>query len=199
MMNKTLLILVGPSAVGKTTVADEIMSRDLGFAFMRSLTTRSPRGDGHDDEYIYIDREGFLSEVRTGGVLEHTEYDGTLYGTPRSEVERVLSEGKTPLLILDINGAVSLNEKRGELHPCAIYLTEDDEILKSRLVERYLSDERCDTARYEARMERNRWEREHLAELSPIFHAIISGEATPTLTADAVLSAFDDFKRNIGK
>ena len=53
-MNKALLILVGPSAVGKTTVADEIISRG-GFSLIRSLTTRAPRGDGHDDEYIYTD------------------------------------------------------------------------------------------------------------------------------------------------
>lgn len=194
-MNRDLLILVGPSAVGKTTVADEILSGG-GFSLIRSLTTRPPRGDGHDDEYIYTDREGFLREVGRGGVLEHTEYVGTLYGTPRSEIERVLSEDKTPLLILDINGAASLSERRGELRPCIIYLTEEEAVLRERLEARYLLGDARDPEKYERRMARNAWERENLPSLSHLFFRIVHGEKTPMLTAKAVLSAFGDFAEN---
>ena len=87
MKSRSILILVGPSAVGKTTVANELVRSYGYFSFIRSLTTRPPRGDGNDDEYLYTTREGFLREIECGGVLEHTEYDGTLYGTPRSEIE----------------------------------------------------------------------------------------------------------------
>lgn len=198
MENKSLLVLVGPSAVGKTTVADEIISRG-GFSLIRSLTTRAPRGDGHDDEYIYTDRETFLREILRGGVLEHTEYVGTLYGTPKSEIDRVHSEGNIPLLILDINGAESLTLNGGELSPCVIYLTEDERVLRERLAARYLSGDTSDPEKYENRMARNAWERENLKSLSHLFYRIVKGDKTPALTADSVLSAFKDFTENSGK
>lgn len=198
MMKKCLLVLVGPSAVGKTTVADELISTG-GFSLSRSLTTRAPRGDGHDAEYVYTDRSGFLSEVEFGCVLEYTEYLGTLYGTPLSEIDRIINEGKTPLLILDINGAESIIRRRGELFPCIIYLTEDADVLRSRLEKRYLLGENKDIEKYESRMARNIWERENLDSLSHLFYRIVKGEPTPALTARSVISAFEDFKKNLGK
>jgi guanylate kinase len=194
-MNKALLILVGPSAVGKTTVADEIISRG-GFSLIRSLTTRAPRGDGHDDEYIYTDREGFTSELMRGGVLEHTEYLGTLYGTPKSEIDRVHGEGNIPLLILDLNGAMALKKGAGEFNPCIIYLTEDERVLAARLAARYLSGGDKNRDKYESRMARNAWERENLKSFSHLFYKIVKGESSPELTAKAVLSAFNDFTEN---
>jgi guanylate kinase len=195
MKKKNLLVLVGPSAVGKTTVANEIVGRHREFSFIRSLTTRLPRGDGNDGEYLYTDRAGFLSEVESGGILEYTEYDGTLYGTPRSEIERIIEDGKTPLLVLDINGAISLTKSGSELSPCVIYLTENEQTLKARLQQRYLSGKAKQTSRYESRMARNAWEREHFAEFSSVFFDVINGKSTPKETADYVLFAFESFKK----
>ena len=196
MQEKNLLILVGPSAVGKTTVANEIVKEHPVFSFIRSLTTRPPRGDGNDAEYLYTDRTGFLKEVECGGVLEHTEYEGTLYGTPRSEIERILSENRIPLLVLDINGATSLTKKGGGLSVCVIYLTEKDEVLKARLTQRYLSGDVKQSDSYDRRMARNLWEKEHFAEFSSLFFDTVEGKSTPSETANAVLEAFERFKKS---
>jgi guanylate kinase len=198
MKREAMLILVGPSAVGKTTVADELIESGE-FSLTRSLTTRAPRGDGHDDEYVYTDRAGFLRELDSGRVLEHTEYLGTLYGTPLSEIERVISEGRVPLLILDINGAEALSRIKGEISPCIIYLTEDESVLKSRLEARYLLSAEKDIEKYESRMRRNSWEKENLPSLSHLFYRIIKGAASPSLTAKAVRCAFSDFVENLEK
>ena len=196
MKSRSILILVGPSAVGKTTVANELVRSYGYFSFIRSLTTRPPRGDGNDDEYLYTTREGFLREIECGGVLEHTEYDGTLYGTPRSEIERIFNEGKIPLLVLDINGARSLTERGGDFSTCALYLTEDEAVLKERLEKRYLSGEVKQSDIYDRRMARNLWEKEHFAEFSSLFFDTVEGKSTPSETADAVLEAFERFKKS---
>ena len=106
-MNK-ILVLAGPSAVGKTTVMKALMSKYEGFDYIRSATTRAPRGDGYDSEYIYLSINDFSSLIKNGGVLEYTEYGGNFYGTPSSEIERIFEDGKIPMLILDINGVKTL-------------------------------------------------------------------------------------------
>ena len=117
-----LLIIAGPSAVGKTTVAYSLINKDPRFEFVRSVTTRASRGDAYDNEYIYITVDEFRSLISNGGVLEHTEYAGNYYGTPRAEVERIISEGKIPLLVLDINGVGSLVRNAAGLSPCGVYV-----------------------------------------------------------------------------
>ena len=196
MKSRSILILVGPSAVGKTTVANELVKSYGYFSFIRSLTTRPPRGDGNDDEYLYTTREGFLREIECGGVLEHTEYEGTLYGTPRSEIERIFNDGKIPLLVLDINGARSLTERGGDFSTCALYLTVEDEVLKERLTQRYLLGEVKQIDTYERRMARNIWEKEHFGEFSSLFFDTVYGKSTPKETADAVLETFERFKKS---
>ena len=69
---RKILILAGPSAVGKTTVMKEILSRSDEFEFIRSATTRAPRGDGHDSEYIYLTEIEFKKRIADGEMLEYT-------------------------------------------------------------------------------------------------------------------------------
>ena len=92
-----VLILAGASAVGKTTVGTLLVESGK-FELVRSATTREKRDDAFGSEYIYLTRNEFLKLVSDGGVLEHTEYAGHLYGTPRSEIERISGEGRTPLI-----------------------------------------------------------------------------------------------------
>ena len=74
-----ILVIVGPSGVGKTTVANRVVERSPSFEFVRSATTRAPRGDGNDSEYLYLTREEFLGRVNSGKMLEYMEYGGNLY------------------------------------------------------------------------------------------------------------------------
>lgn len=130
---KKVLVIAGPSAVGKTTVAKRLLSLYEEFEFVRSATTRAPRADAHGSEYIYLDDSEFKSRIKNGEMLEFTEYSGNFYGTPLSETERIFEKGKTPLLILDINGVLSLKNIHGKFKTVAVYITADHETLDVRL------------------------------------------------------------------
>jgi guanylate kinase len=134
-MNR-VLILAGPSAVGKTTVAKRMLSDYPGFGFIRSATTRAPRGDIHDSEYIYLTRPEFEECIQRGEMLEYTEYSGNFYGTPATEIKRIHQSGKTPLLILDLNGVKSLKSGEHFFSAFAVYLWDEPAVLESRLHER---------------------------------------------------------------
>ncbi len=134
-MIKDVLIIAGPSAVGKTTVADILVARG-GFSYVRSVTTRARRGDGRDDEYLYVSREEFLEYIEKGRVLEHTEFGGNFYGTPASEIERIHGEGKTPVLVLDINGVKSIKRLARDFRAYGVYVYDELDKIEKRLLER---------------------------------------------------------------
>ena len=101
-MNR-VLVIAGPSAVGKTTVMKKILTLYPEFEFVRSATTREARNDSHKSEYIYLSVDEFKKRLSDGKMLEYTEFGGNFYGTPESEIERIFAQGKIPLLILDSN------------------------------------------------------------------------------------------------
>ena len=110
-MNRNILVIAGASGAGKTTVAARLLSESEDFGLVRSITTRAPRGDGHDGEYIYTDRADFMKRAESGELVEYMEYGDNMYGTPVSELKRIFEEAKTPLLILDIEGVKSLRSR----------------------------------------------------------------------------------------
>ena len=137
-MTKPMIILVGPSAVGKTTVANLLVEKfPERFAFVRSVTTRPSRFEG-DTEYIYITKEEYDNLLQNDGLLEAATYTEFSYGTPRSEIDRIEKEGKTPLLVLNIEGVKSLR-KKPDLKVFAIYFYEDLNLLETRLYDRGLA------------------------------------------------------------
>ena len=131
-MEKYAVIIAGPSGVGKTTVADMLIERLGNLEMSRSATTRPVRDDGKADEYIYLSRAEFEREVAAGGMAEHAEYGGNLYGTPKRELSRILSLGKHPILVLEYNGVLSL--KHSLDYPVfAFYVYEGLNAIRERL------------------------------------------------------------------
>ncbi len=190
-----LLIIAGPSAVGKTTIAYSLIERDRRFEFVRSVTTRASRGDAYDAEYIYITVPEFRELIKNGGVLEHTEYAGNFYGTPRSEVERILREGKIPLLVLDINGVGTLVKNAGGLSPCGVYVYDELPIIEKRLYDRFLGSSRTPEGekKYESRKRQNIADFSEIVDTAPRFFAFIHNKGTVEETALAVEGVFRDF------
>ncbi len=139
---KNILILAGASGVGKTTLAMKLLSEDAKFSYVRSATTRAPRGDGHDAEYIYLSKEEFSKKAESGEMLEWMEYGGKLYGTPRSEIDRIFSEGKTPLLVLDLVGVEALKSAKPDFGVFAFYIYESLDEIEKRLYQRELGEEK---------------------------------------------------------
>lgn len=106
-MKKNLFVLSGPSGSGKNTVYDGLTSRIPALAHTVSATTRDPReGEIHGVDYYYIPKEEFLSRLDHGDFIEYVDYGGNLYGTLKSEVERLTSMHKILVLIIEVNGAL---------------------------------------------------------------------------------------------
>ena len=143
-MSRRILVLAGASGVGKTSIAAHLLSQSADFGFVRSVTTRAPRGDGHDGEYIYLDKEEFAKRIDKSQLVEYMEYGDNLYGTPKSELERIFTEGKIPLLILDIEGVKSLRRGNFDFSSTVFYVWEDLNVIEKRLYERDLSEPTAD-------------------------------------------------------
>ena len=113
-MNKTkrgrLVVVSGPSGVGKGTVLGHVLARD-DFAYSVSATTRSPReGEVDGVNYSFITREQFESMIRNGELIEYAEYNGNYYGTPKAFVEKMLDEGKNVVLEIEVKGAMQVKK-----------------------------------------------------------------------------------------
>jgi guanylate kinase len=106
-----LVVLSGPSGVGKTSVAERLL-RLPNYARAVTATTRSPRpGERDGVDYRFLDESAFRAGVARGEFLEHAEVHGRLYGTPKSAVESLLAKGLTCLLVIDVQGADSLRRQ----------------------------------------------------------------------------------------
>lgn len=113
-MKKGLLIIMsGPSGVGKGTIRKCFMDDDsLRLAYSISMTTRKPRANEVDGvDYIFTSREHFEEAIRRGELLEWAEFVGNYYGTPLSQVEELRNEGKNVLLEIEVQGADQVRQK----------------------------------------------------------------------------------------
>jgi guanylate kinase len=102
-----LIVLAGPTAVGKGTVAAYIKEHHPEIHLSVSATTRPPRpGEVDGEHYFFVDDTGFDRLIESGALLEHaTVHNKYRYGTPREPIQRALAEGKTVLLEIDLQGA----------------------------------------------------------------------------------------------
>ncbi len=132
------LVIAGASGAGKTTIANLLLQSD-DFELVRSATTRPVRNDQNTSEYMYLTRDEFLRRKDNGEMLEFTEYGENLYGTPKSELERIYSVGKIPLLIVDLAGVKTFIEGDFDFCPRIFYIYENLNVIERRLYERELS------------------------------------------------------------
>lgn len=110
-----VFIISGPAGSGKGTVVGEILARDDSYICAVSATSRPMlKGEADGVNYHYITREAFEEKIRTGGVLEYTEYCGNYYGTLVSEFDRAEALGKHLILEIEVDGATQIKKKYPE-------------------------------------------------------------------------------------
>ncbi|TMC85690.1 MAG: guanylate kinase [Chloroflexi bacterium] len=106
MKRGLLIVISGPSGVGKDTLIKRLLELDPNLVYSVSGTTRKPRpGEKPDQNYTFLTRDRFEELVGEGAFLEHANYNGHLYGTFRDRVERARSEGRDVVLKIDVQGA----------------------------------------------------------------------------------------------
>lgn len=108
-------ILCGPSGVGKGTVVARLLASNPTLYFSVSATTRLPRpGEQDGVHYHFLSREQFQQWIDEDAFLEHAEFVGNCYGTPKLYVDRAMEQGRDVILDIEIQGADQVHRKRPE-------------------------------------------------------------------------------------
>lgn len=134
-MQGKLIIFSAPSGAGKTTIVHHLLKKFPELSFSISATTRELRGaETHENDYYFISKEEFLHKVARQEFVEFEEvYNGTFYGTLRSEIERIWNEGKHVIFDIDVEGGIRLKRKYEE-DALAIFVQPPSlDVLKERL------------------------------------------------------------------
>ncbi len=149
MNSKGLLVVVsGPSGVGKGTVCAEYVKKHDDCALSVSATTRAAReGERDGVNYYFIGEDEFVKKIKEGGFLENAVFCGNRYGTPKAPVLKMLEEGRDVILEIEVQGAMQVRSSYPEgvfvfvLPPDMKTLeqrlrgrnTESDEVIEKRL------------------------------------------------------------------
>jgi len=107
----SLIVLSGPSGVGKSTLVDCLKQAYPALKFSISCTTRAPRGtEQHGKEYYFLNEEEFSRQIAAGAFVEYAQIFTHRYGTLKSEVLQYLEHGEDVLLDIDVQGARQVRE-----------------------------------------------------------------------------------------
>jgi guanylate kinase len=136
--SQKLIIITAPSGAGKTSVTKYLLEKIPQLGFSISATTRKPRSNETDGiDYYFISSEAFHNKIQENDFIEwEMVYEGKYYGTFKSELERMWNANKTPLLDIDVKGAIHVHEQFN--HNCLTLFIEPPSIeeLKRRLESR---------------------------------------------------------------
>ncbi|MBU1009004.1 MAG: guanylate kinase [Bacteroidetes bacterium] len=133
-----LIILSAPSGSGKTTLMKHLLTQRPGLAFSVSATSRSKRaGEVHGVDYFFLDVSEFKEKTRQGDFLEWEEvYPDVFYGTLKSEVDKLIANGKQVVFDVDVVGGLNIKKHYGAKALAIFIRTPSLEILTQRLLAR---------------------------------------------------------------
>lgn len=112
-MSGKLIVISGPSGVGKSTVVKQVMEQLPNLHFSVSATTRHQRpGEVDGVNYYFVDRNQFQTMIEQQELLEYAEYVGNYYGTPEAPLDAALEKGQDILLDIEVQGALNVKRRR---------------------------------------------------------------------------------------
>jgi len=153
-MSGKLIVISGPSGVGKSTVMKRLMEENKNLQFSVSATTRPIRpGEIDGESYYFVTKEQFEQMIQEEALLEYATYVGNYYGTPEKQLNDALSAGKDILLDIEVQGAMNVRKRRKDAILIFLLAPSFEELTK-RL------QGRGDTPpdKIAARLEQARWE-----------------------------------------
>jgi guanylate kinase len=108
-----IIILTAPSGSGKTSISRFLLQQFSNLAFSVSAATRKPRGEEvNGKDYYFMSEEEFRSHIKNNDFIEwEMVYEGKYYGTLKSELERIWSENKVPILDIDVHGGIHVQRE----------------------------------------------------------------------------------------
>ena len=133
-----LIIFSAPSGSGKTTIVKRLLQVFPQFEFSISATSRQPRGEEkHGVDYFFLSQEEFSEKVAADAFVEWEEvYNGTCYGTVKSEMERIWAKGNVIIFDVDVMGGINLKRIFGEQARSIFIMPPSVEVLRERLIGR---------------------------------------------------------------
>lgn len=144
-----LIVISGPSGVGKDTVLDELFGLDPGLRRSVSYTTRAMREDEREGHpYHFIDDRAFDEMIARDEFLEYANIYGNRYGTPLRPVQEAIGGGDDIVLKIDVQGAARVRERAGRDARYIFLLPPSQDELRRRLYERAADDESSLEARW---------------------------------------------------
>ena len=187
-----VVVLSGPSGVGKDSVLAAALARDDRLARVVTAKTRSPRpGEVDGVHHLFLSVEEFDDLLARGGLLEHAEVYGHYSGVPRDQVERLLGEGKTVVLRTDVQGARTLRAKIPQA--LLVFLTVPGvDVLERRMRARGGDDEAAMRRRLAVA-------REEMDEADRFDHVIVNREGGLAAAADELLAVIDRERARPGR
>jgi len=138
MQSGKIIVITAPSGSGKTSIAQHLLRAFPQMEFSISATTRPPRGqEQHGREYYFLSVEAFKQQIADDAFLEwEMVYEGKYYGTLKSEIRRMWTAGKVPLLDIDVKGAMRVQQLFPGKCLCIFIEAPSLEVLQQRLVAR---------------------------------------------------------------
>ncbi len=156
MAQKKIIIVTAPSGSGKTTLVRRLLAANPALAFSVSACTRAPRtGELDGRDYYFMSEPEFKRRIDEDAFVEwEMVYTGKYYGTLKDELDRIWAEGRTPLVDIDVKGALAIQEQFPDQSLSIFIKAPSLEVLRERLITRgtespQMLEERLAKAEYE--------------------------------------------------
>jgi len=179
-----LVVISGPSGVGKDSVVQRIKDRGAQFHFVVTATSRPPRpGEQHGIDYFFVSPEEFTEMIRDDELLEHAVVYGQYKGIPKQQVREALASGKDVIMRLDVQGAATVKQLIPEAILIFLSAASEEELVERLRKRRTESD-----LQLQRRIETARQEMQQRAEFD---YVVINGQCKLDVAADHVLSIIE--------